>query len=170
MTSGGTTYASEAQDFIVIMLNPCVNTLRNWINIPAITLPTQVYKLNSGLKQIAVDSLFSVENALCGSLQVTVDLSSTTSLATYSGGFLEINQSSFGLDGRDTSITITPTLAAYPTYAMYQDTSSRRRQLTTFSISDLPVIMPIRFELCQVTAVTLPTLKEINYALTTEAL
>ena len=62
------------------MLNPCIDPLLNWINVPELRLDEVTYLINSNPKQIeGIPSLFSVQNPLCGSLtlSMSVDADST---------------------------------------------------------------------------------------------
>ena len=61
ITATGTTI-EHSENFSLDVKNPCVDNDLNWINIPAVTLPETVYKINSGEKVVSVSSLFSVEN------------------------------------------------------------------------------------------------------------
>ena len=68
-------YTSISYGFTLSVMNPCIVVDYNWIVVPATTLQPIMYKINSNeLKIENITSWFSVENDLCGSLEILVDV------------------------------------------------------------------------------------------------
>lgn len=63
---------THEEPFSLVSKNPCIDILYNWINIPALTLIDEEYRLYSGDKFIDLYPYFSVENSLCGEINISV--------------------------------------------------------------------------------------------------
>ncbi len=82
------------------MLNPCVDIRQNWINVPEITLEEEIYLINSETKIISgISDLFTVENKLCGSLILTVNVNETSIPVRFVNDTFEIFTSELHLSG-----------------------------------------------------------------------